>query len=88
MYNLYITRIVTTIGVLGSAVMVASGIAAAQDRADSVLVERVTPRWTTGSINLQLGSSTLGLDDVNTAMARTAKRNLTRRIVASLFHHQ
>lgn len=38
---------------------------AGQERADSIMVERVTPRWTVGSIDFQLGTAHLGLDELN-----------------------
>jgi hypothetical protein len=43
--------------------------AAGQALSDSVMVQRVTPRWTTGSINVQSGVARLGLGELNATLA-------------------
>jgi hypothetical protein len=47
--------------------------AQAQTQADSVMVERVTARWTTGSINVQLGAARLGLAELNQSLAANGR---------------
>lgn len=41
---------------------------AAQERTDSLMVARVTPRWSTGSVQLHAGTAHLGLSELNTAL--------------------
>lgn len=47
--------------------------AIAQDPPDSVIVARVSPRWTTGAVNFHLGTAHLGLDELNGALAANGR---------------
>lgn len=44
-----------------------------QERTDSIMVERITPRWTIGSISFELGSANLGLDELNGTLAANGR---------------
>jgi hypothetical protein len=50
---------------LAHGIMGLSHVAIGQDRPDSVMVAIATPRWTTGSLNVQFGVAGLGLDELN-----------------------
>jgi hypothetical protein len=64
-------RTVVSVVVIGLAL--SSQRAASQMRTDSMMVERVTPRWTTGSINVQLGAAQLGLNDLNKSLTTNGR---------------
>ncbi len=58
-----------SLAALGVALAGPTRTAIGQDRPDSMMVARVTPRWTTGSISFQLGSAHLGLSELNGTLA-------------------
>lgn len=62
-------------GIVVSAILATPHPARAQDVTDSVLVARVTPRWSLGEVSFQVGTAHLGLsafNDVLTANGRPA----------------
>lgn len=64
-----------TVGLTGS-----SRIAAGQGRRDSVMVERITPRWETGSISVQIGAAHLGLNELNERLARSGRPSFSTTV--------
>ena len=62
-----------SLAALGVALAGPTRTAIGQDRPDSMMVARVTPRWTTGSISFQLGSAHLGLSELNGTLAANAR---------------
>lgn len=53
---------------------------AGQERTDSVMVARVTPRWSTGSVRVQLGAAHLGLDALNASLVANGRPAFSRDV--------
>lgn len=58
-----------------------AGVVNGQERTDSVMVERITPRWTTGFISTQLGTANLGLSELNGTLAANGRPTFSRDVV-------
>lgn len=70
---MFTRRFAALLVVLLAAVADPARTLSAQDRVDTVLVKRGTPSWSIGSIEIQLGVTRLGLDELNTLLAANGR---------------
>ncbi|MHB1312589.1 MAG: hypothetical protein ACYC3L_11295 [Gemmatimonadaceae bacterium] len=66
-------RLIVSLAALVLGLTGSISIAAGQEPSDSVMVARVTPRWTTGSINVQSGAARLGLSELNATLVANGR---------------
>lgn len=58
---------------LGMGLAASSRTAGCQEPADSMLVERITPRWSIGSVSFHAGTAHLGLGELNGTLTANAR---------------
>lgn len=70
---MHLLRSIVSLTVLGVSLASATRSATCQEQPDSMMVARVTPRWSIGSVSFQLGAAHLGLDELNGTLAANAR---------------
>jgi hypothetical protein len=74
--RLFVHALVVSFAALGASSRGAVG----QGQPDSIMVERVTPRWSTGSLNVQIGTARLGLAELNESMQSNGRPAFSTKV--------